>query len=45
MTANAIRAGWGQWVPDWILVKITDWVKSELESKLFRAEKRKSERG
>lgn len=44
MTANSLRAGWGQWVPDWILTKITDWVKSELESKLSRSEKRKNER-
>jgi len=43
MTANAIRAGWGEWVPDWILTKITDWVKVELESKLKRAEVRKKE--
>ncbi|GIN86984.1 hypothetical protein J6TS2_33700 [Heyndrickxia sporothermodurans] len=42
MTANAIRAGWGNWFPDWILSKITDWVKSELESKLARSEQRKS---
>ncbi|GIN87575.1 hypothetical protein J6TS2_39610 [Heyndrickxia sporothermodurans] len=28
MTANAIRAGWGNWFPDWLLNKITDWVKS-----------------
>src|SRR5690625_3792073 len=32
-TANAIRAGWGDWIPDWILNKIADWVRSEIESK------------
>ncbi|MFO1441737.1 phage holin family protein [Bacillus sp. Bva_UNVM-123] len=26
MTANSIRAGWGAWVPDWILNKLTEWV-------------------
>jgi len=45
MTANAIRAGWGQWVPDWILTKLTDWVKSELENKISRAAQRKNEMG
>ncbi|HHY72710.1 MAG TPA: phage holin family protein [Bacillus bacterium] len=45
MTANAIRAGWGEWVPDWILVKLTNWVKAEIESKFARAEKRKEESG
>ncbi|HZH60694.1 MAG TPA: hypothetical protein VEY70_14195 [Metabacillus sp.] len=24
MTANAIRAGWGEFFPEWILTKITD---------------------
>lgn len=43
MTANAIRAGWGTWVPDWILTKLTDWVKEEIESKLARSAKRKEE--
>lgn len=43
MTANAIRAGWGSHVPEWILTKLTDWVKEELESKLARSEKRKKE--
>lgn len=41
MTANAIRAGWGEWVPDWLLNKLTDWVKNEIESKLARSEQRK----
>lgn len=44
MTANAIRAGWGEWVPEWILTRITDWVKEEIESKLARSEKRKQEK-
>src|SRR5690625_551785 len=43
MTANAIRAGWGSHVPDWLLTKLTDWVKEELESKLARSEKRKKD--
>ncbi|MEK3888075.1 phage holin family protein [Bacillus sp. FSL K6-3431] len=43
MTANAIRAGWGDSFPDWILTRITDWVKEELESKLKRAANRKNE--
>lgn len=43
MTANAIRAGWGEWVPEWILTRLTEWVKDELESKLARSEKRKRE--
>jgi len=43
MTANAIRAGWGSHVPDWILTKLTDWVKEELESKLARSESRKKD--
>ncbi|MFC9538674.1 hypothetical protein ACFTQ7_02175 [Lysinibacillus sp. NPDC056959] len=41
MTANAIRAGWGQWFPDWLLTKLTEWVRSEIEAKLARAEERK----
>lgn len=44
MTANAIRAGWGEYFPEWILTRITNWVKEELESKLSRAEARKNER-
>mgnify|MGYP000912404717 CR=1 FL=1 len=44
MTANSIRAGWGQWVPDWILTKLTDWVKSEIESKLSRSTQRLNQR-
>lgn len=42
MTANAIRAGWGTWFPEWLLTAITNWVKEELESKINRAEMRKN---
>jgi len=45
MTANAIRAGWGAWVPDWILIRLTEWVKEEIESKLARSKQRKEEKG
>lgn len=41
VTANAIRAGWGAWIPDWALKKITEWVKSEIESKANRSLERK----
>lgn len=44
MCANVIRAGWGKWVPDWILTKITEWVREEIEAKIARAKKRKEER-
>lgn len=44
MTANAVRAGWADWLPIWLLEKVTDWVRSEIESKLDRALKRKAER-
>src|SRR5690625_2990109 len=44
MTANAIRAGWGEWVPDWILTRLTEWVKQEIESKLARSKQRKAEK-
>lgn len=44
MTANALRAGWGEYFPEWILTKLTQWVKEELESKLSRSELRKKER-
>ncbi|MCJ8008129.1 phage holin family protein [Lederbergia wuyishanensis] len=43
MTANSIRAGWGEWVPEWLLSKLTNWVKEEIESKLARSEKRKND--
>lgn len=41
MTANSIRAGWGKWIPDWILTQLTDWVRSEIEAKIARANKRR----
>lgn len=44
MTANAVRAGWADWLPISILEKIADWVESEIESKIDRALKRKAER-
>ena len=45
MTANAIRAGWGDYFPEWLLTKMTEWVKQELESKLARSEERKHKLG
>ena len=44
MVANALRAGWAEWLPIWLLEKVTDWVQSEIESKVDRALKRKAER-
>jgi phage-related holin len=44
MTANSIRAGWVEWVPISILEKIIQWVGSEIESKVSRAEKRRNEK-
>lgn len=44
MTANCIRAGWAEWLPISALEKVTDWVQSEIESKIDRAIKRKAER-
>jgi len=44
MTANTIRAGWADWLPISLLEKITQWVGSEIESKIDRALKRKAER-
>ena len=41
LTANAIRAGWGRWFPEWLLNKLADWVKEEIESKISRSESRK----
>lgn len=43
MAANAIRAGWGEWVPEWVLSKLSGWVKSELDNKMRRAEKRRGD--
>jgi len=44
MTANAVRAGWADWLPIGILDKVTEWVQSEIESKIDRALKRVQER-
>lgn len=44
MTANVIRVGWAEWIPVSILERITDWVQSEIESKIDRALKRRAER-
>ncbi|MBA9088826.1 phage-related holin [Fontibacillus solani] len=41
MTANSIRAGWGEWLPLPILNWLIEWVKSELDKKIKRAESRK----
>ena len=39
-TANGIRAGWGRLMPNTALNFLTKWVKSELDAKVARAEKR-----
>jgi phage-related holin len=44
MIANVVRAGWANWLPIGALEKVTEWVSSEIESKLDRAMKRKAER-
>lgn len=41
MTANSIRAGWGDHLPLPVLNAIIEWVKSELDKKIQRAEQRK----
>lgn len=41
MTANSIRAGWGDFLPLPVLNAIIEWVKSELDKKIKRAESRK----
>lgn len=41
MTANAVRAGWADWMPVEVLNWILKWVGSELEKKIQRAESRK----
>jgi len=45
MTANAIRAGWGNWFPEKVLEWISNWVKSELEKKTERAASRMTGKG
>ncbi|QHT64192.1 phage holin family protein [Paenibacillus lycopersici] len=37
MTANGLRAGWGDYFPEWLIGPIMQWVKSELEAKIQRA--------
>lgn len=37
MTANVIRAGWGDWIPVNVLNAIIKWVGSELDQKVQRA--------
>jgi phage-related holin len=41
MTANSIRAGWGDWLPLTVLEVVLKWVGSELEKKIKRAASRK----
>ncbi|MUG25406.1 holin [Paenibacillus macerans] len=41
MTANSIRAGWGDWLPLPVLNALIEWVKSELDKKIRRSESRK----
>lgn len=41
MTANSIRAGWGDWLPLPVLNALIEWVKSELDKKIQRSEARK----
>lgn len=40
MTANAIRAGWGNWLPLTVLEALLKWVGSELDKKVKRAAER-----
>jgi len=40
MTANVYRAGWGVWIPVWVLERVSD----EIEHKKARAQKRIEER-
>lgn len=37
MVANAIRAGWGDWLPLWLFELLFKWVQSEIENKVKRA--------
>ncbi|MHA7580385.1 phage holin family protein [Paenibacillus vandeheii] len=41
MVANSIRAGWGEWVPLPVFNWLINWVKSEMDKKMERAESRK----
>lgn len=45
VAANAIRAGWGRWVPEAALKKIAEWVKPEIDSKENRSAMRQAEKG
>jgi phage-related holin len=45
MTANAVRAGWADWLPIAAMEKVISWVSSEIESKLDRAIKRQKDKG
>lgn len=40
MTANALRAGWGDYFPEWLITPVLQWVKSELDAKIQRATNR-----
>lgn len=42
--ANAVRAGWANWLPISIFEMVFEWAKSEIEHKAARAFKRNSEK-
>ncbi|MFD0670817.1 phage holin family protein [Cohnella sp. GCM10027633] len=44
MTANAVRAGWANWLPISVIDLVTEWVQSEIESKLSRSLQRRDDR-
>lgn len=41
VVANAIRAGWSDYLPLWVVEPLLNWAKSELESKVKRAFERR----
>jgi phage-related holin len=43
MTANSIRAGWGDWLPLSVMDVVLKWVGSELDKKIKRAASRKED--
>ncbi|MEK5415183.1 phage holin family protein [Paenibacillus sp. FSL L8-0708] len=43
MTANSIRAGWGDWLPLSVMDWVIKWAGSELDKKIKRAAARKEE--
>lgn len=43
-TANAIRSGWGNWLPIDIFQAVLGWAKNEIDHKTARALQRKAER-